>query len=232
MQTQGCSETKSFVWHTIAFEPVGDSLDLHGTALLSCQMTQKAIEWPAPQKASTHSALALFLHVLAWNLTFHIFLRFAEFMLTTKARRMQLSPSDCLCHYSISISLPVNTQLQSNWLLLLISYVGEIHHAGCFYTLTETCRISSCGTTNLLKSSVCNQRWLLSVSLIFQYDALLSQLFLVGVSWFITLRKKKNIQGMSSKSAIWHPKRELWLQFWQRHLLHPQNFTSATLAPQ
>ena len=75
MQTRGFCETTSFVWHTIAFEPVGNSLDLHGTTLLSCQETPKAIEWPAHQRpphiplshfSSTLSQIGALFHILLW----------------------------------------------------------------------------------------------------------------------------------------------------------------------
>lgn len=33
MQTRGCYETMPFVWHTIAFQPLGNSLDLHRTGI-------------------------------------------------------------------------------------------------------------------------------------------------------------------------------------------------------
>lgn len=93
MQTRGCYETIPFVWHTIAFHSLGNSLDLHRTGItfmLSDTEGNRVTNFPKkPPLIQLLHSLSLFSPLVFENCwigtLFHILLKWCQAFLTAAA---------------------------------------------------------------------------------------------------------------------------------------------------
>lgn len=87
MQTRGCYETIAFVWHTIAFQPLGNSLDLHRTGItfmLSDTEGNRVTNF-SESLHTFNSFTPLLFHSRWIGTLFHILLKWCQAILTAAA---------------------------------------------------------------------------------------------------------------------------------------------------
>lgn len=94
VQTRGCHETMPFVWHTIAFQPQGSSLDLHRSCItfMSSDTDGNRVTNSSKKKKSLHTFCFLSSGLLnCWIGTlFHILLKWCQAFHTAAALIMSV----------------------------------------------------------------------------------------------------------------------------------------------
>lgn len=132
MQTRGCYETTSFVCHTIAFQPLGSSLDLHKTSItfmssdtesnrvtnfskglhtfssytfaFSCSGLKECLDWDI-MSYSFNLGPAYFARQQLWSSQW-----FVAYVLTAKAWLVEFSPAHAYSNHMFNVARQIKLE--------------------------------------------------------------------------------------------------------------------------